>query len=61
MAGAGGQKLVVGRVTHLMVDIDGVVVNGRPGDGAHWKTGLARDLGISVADLRRGPCAAPAD
>ena len=53
MAGAGGQKPVVGRVTHLMVDIDGVVVIGRPADGAHWKTGLEVDLGISAADLKQ--------
>lgn len=53
MAGAGGQKPVVNNITHLMMDIDNVVVCGRPSDGAPWKTGLEADLGISAAALRQ--------
>lgn len=43
---------MVGEISHLMLDIDGVVVCGRPSDGLHWKTHLEADLGIKVADLR---------
>ena len=46
------QKPVVNQVTHLMVDIDGVVATGRPTDGAPWSTDLQADLGISKSDLR---------
>lgn len=31
----------------LMVDVDGVLVNGRPQDGKHWSTDLETDLGLS--------------
>ena len=31
----------------LMVDVDGVLVHGRPGDGLHLFTYLERDLGLS--------------
>ncbi|MBB4567673.1 HAD-IA family hydrolase [Rhizobium leucaenae] len=30
----------------LMVDVDGVLVHGRPGDGLHYCTYLERDLGL---------------
>ena len=36
----------------LMLDVDGVVVNGRPEDGRSWATDLERDLGISLERLR---------
>lgn len=35
----------------LCVDIDGVVVLGRAGDGAHWSTDMERHLGINRAAL----------
>ena len=35
----------------LMLDIDGVLVDGRPNDGQHWKTDLQDDLGISPVEL----------
>jgi hypothetical protein len=31
----------------LMVDVDGVLVDGRPEDGRHWTTSLEEDLGFS--------------
>lgn len=34
----------------LMVDVDGVLVDGRPEDGRHWQTSIADDLGLD-ADL----------
>ncbi|WP_226573346.1 HAD family hydrolase [Acuticoccus sediminis] len=36
----------------LMLDVDGVVVNGRPGDGGSWATDIERDLGISPDALQ---------
>lgn len=36
----------------LMLDIDGVVVDGRPSDGRPWWTDLEADLGIPKAALR---------
>ena len=33
----------------LMIDVDGVLVSGRPSDGLHWATGLEADLGLSFA------------
>lgn len=36
-----------------MLDVDGVLVCGRPHDGAHLFTDLQSDLGISLDDLRR--------
>lgn len=36
-----------------MVDVDGVLVRGRPSDGGNWASGLERDLGLCVADLDR--------
>lgn len=35
----------------LMLDIDGVLVDGRPGDGQNWKTSLMEDLGVSPSEL----------
>lgn len=35
----------------LMLDVDGVIVDGRPDDGHHWKTNLLEDLGISAQEL----------
>ena len=36
----------------LMLDVDGVVITGRPGDGQPWSTSLATDLGIDPARLQ---------
>lgn len=38
-------------ISHLMMDVDGVVVTGRPGDGKDWKTDLERDIGVSSDTL----------
>jgi putative hydrolase of the HAD superfamily len=35
-----------------MLDVDGVVVNGRPEDGRSWATDIERDLGVSPARLQ---------
>lgn len=35
----------------LMLDVDGVVVNGRPQDGLSWATDIERDLGIAPDKL----------
>lgn len=40
-------------VKALMVDVDGVLVDGRPQDGKHWATGLEDDLGIQSDILQR--------
>lgn len=40
------------RFKALMVDVDGVLVNGRPSDGSHWATDIEVDLGVSFAGLR---------
>ena len=40
--------------TCLMLDVDGVLIDGRPGDGLNWKTGLAEDLGLEPRDLSEG-------
>lgn len=37
----------------LMVDVDGVLVCGRPGDGKNWATDLEADLGVHAGDLQR--------
>jgi putative hydrolase of the HAD superfamily len=34
-----------------MVDVDGVLVDGRPEDGRHWQTSIADALGIDAATL----------
>lgn len=36
----------------IMLDVDGVLISGRPSDGKHWTTSLEADLGISPADLK---------
>jgi putative hydrolase of the HAD superfamily len=46
-------------VKALMVDVDGVLVRGRPGDGRHWSAGLKADLGVDPAALHQrffAPC-----
>ena len=35
-----------------MIDVDGVLVTGRPSDGLHWATDLEADLGLSSAILQ---------
>ncbi|HEY0152964.1 MAG TPA: HAD-IA family hydrolase [Longimicrobium sp.] len=35
----------------LMVDVDGVLVDGRPEDGRHWQTSLDEDLGFTSETL----------
>lgn len=37
----------------LMIDVDGVLVNGRPHDGRHWSASLEEDLGLSPERLQR--------
>lgn len=37
----------------LMLDVDGVLVFGRPSDGRHWMVGLQEDLGIVPRDISR--------
>jgi putative hydrolase of the HAD superfamily len=37
----------------LMIDVDGVLVRGRPDDGRPWASDLERDLGIDPALLQR--------
>jgi putative hydrolase of the HAD superfamily len=34
-----------------MVDVDGVLVDGRPEDGRHWQTSLEEDLGFTSESL----------
>ena len=36
----------------LMIDVDGVLVSGRPSDGRHWATDLEADLRLSFAILQ---------
>lgn len=36
----------------LLVDVDGVLIRGRPSDGQPWSTGLEADLGLRVEDLQ---------
>ena len=36
----------------LMLDVDGVLINGRPSDGLPWITSLEADLGINPVDLQ---------
>jgi len=37
----------------LMVDVDGVLIDGRPEDGKHWQTFLEHDFGITPELLRQ--------
>jgi putative hydrolase of the HAD superfamily len=36
-----------------MMDVDGVLVDGRPEDGRHWQTSLEEDLGFSPGALHQ--------
>jgi putative hydrolase of the HAD superfamily len=36
----------------LMVDVDGVLVDGRPEDGRHWRTSIEEDLGFTSDALQ---------
>jgi putative hydrolase of the HAD superfamily len=38
-------------VKALMVDVDGVLVDGRPEDGRHWQASLEEDLGFTSGAL----------
>jgi putative hydrolase of the HAD superfamily len=43
----------------LMLDVDGVLVDGRPDDGRHWLTSIEADLGVSAEALHEhffAPC-----
>lgn len=35
----------------LMVDVDGVLIDGRPDDGRHWQTSIEDDLGLTAGAL----------
>lgn len=35
-----------------MVDVDGVLITGRPSDGQHWAYCLEDDLGVRQSDLQ---------
>jgi putative hydrolase of the HAD superfamily len=35
----------------LMLDVDGVLITGRPHDGRHWSSDIQHDLGIDPNDL----------
>lgn len=37
----------------FMVDVDGVVVDGRPADGQGWASSLEEDLGLASSDLHK--------
>jgi hypothetical protein len=37
----------------LLVDVDGVLVDGRPEDGLHWQTSLNEDLGFTADALHQ--------
>lgn len=46
-------------VKALMVDVDGVLVDGRPEDGRHWHTSIEADLGFTSDALHEhffAPC-----
>jgi putative hydrolase of the HAD superfamily len=43
----------MGLINALMVDVDGVLICGRPSDGRPWASTIEDDLGFSVADLQR--------
>ncbi|HZG43768.1 MAG TPA: HAD-IA family hydrolase [Longimicrobium sp.] len=46
-------------INALMVDVDGVLVDGRPEDGRHWRTSLEEDLGVASDALHEhffAPC-----
>lgn len=37
----------------LMVDVDGVLIDGRPEDGRHWLTSVEEDLGFTSDELQQ--------
>ena len=37
----------------IMVDVDGVLVHGRPADGRPWASDMEADLGVKSTDLQR--------
>lgn len=37
----------------LMVDVDGVLIRGRPSDGRPWASDIEADLGLKAVDLHR--------
>lgn len=39
-------------MTHILLDVDGVLLTGRPIDGLGWATDLDRDLGLTIEDLQ---------
>ena len=39
------------RIKALMVDVDGVLITGRPADGRHWAADLEADLGLSFEKI----------
>jgi putative hydrolase of the HAD superfamily len=43
--------IVLLAIKALMLDVDGVLVDGRPEDGRHWQTSIEEDLGFSSATL----------
>jgi putative hydrolase of the HAD superfamily len=51
MLSAAGWRTAVIRA--LMVDVDGVLVRGRPDDGRPWSAELEADLGVPAEDLQR--------
>lgn len=44
--------MILPAIRALMLDVDGVIVQGRARDGRPWTTDLARDLGIDPARLQ---------
>ncbi|HUR81990.1 MAG TPA: HAD-IA family hydrolase [Thermoanaerobaculia bacterium] len=40
------------RVKALMLDVDGVLVDGRPEDGRHWQSSIEEDLGLTSHALQ---------
>jgi putative hydrolase of the HAD superfamily len=45
---------LAGVIRALMLDVDGVLVRGRPADGRAWASGLETDLGVSAEALHHG-------
>lgn len=41
------------RIKALMVDMDGVLIHGRPDDGSHWGISLETDLGLRREDFQK--------
>jgi len=37
----------------LMVDVDGVLVDGRPEDGSHWQSSVEQDFGFTAQQLNQ--------